>query len=115
MRSFRENALIVLIPGLLIFTFWFTLVRTGPVSRDDKTTVTWLVQVGIKKPLYETLVADFEKQHPDMRVRIISVPSDQYQTKLKIGSQASSLLRKNRKYGIRLLRTNWSTIMSAQL
>jgi multiple sugar transport system substrate-binding protein len=48
-----------------------------------KTTVTWLLKMELDRPLNERLVARFEEENPDIAVRLIWVPSGQYQTKLK--------------------------------
>jgi len=47
------------------------------------TTVTWMVGVRLDRPLLEELIGRFERANPDVRIRVLWVPSTQYQTKLK--------------------------------
>ncbi|HWB53111.1 MAG TPA: sugar ABC transporter substrate-binding protein [Tepidisphaeraceae bacterium] len=52
-------------------------------SADHRVTVTWLLSTEQIRPITESIVADFEKANPDIRVDLRWTPEPQYQTKLK--------------------------------
>lgn len=58
--------------------------RPPRAAVDTRTTVTWMVPVTWLRPATEKLVADFEREHPAIKVRLMWVPAMQYQTKFKI-------------------------------
>ena len=52
-------------------------------AKDERAEVTWMLTADILKPMYEGLIADFERQNPDVHVRLVWVPASQYHIKLK--------------------------------
>ena len=54
-----------------------------PIDPKGRHVVIWLYPIDINRPMIEGLVAQFEKENPDVVIDIRAVPGSQYQTKLK--------------------------------
>lgn len=57
-----------------------------PAHRDDSNAtahITWLVPMQLDRPLIERLAAQFNRENPDIDLKLVFVPGAQYQTKLK--------------------------------
>jgi multiple sugar transport system substrate-binding protein len=53
-------------------------------AREHEATITWLIPVGPDRPLFERVIAGFEREQPDAHVEPVWVPVGQYQSKLKL-------------------------------
>jgi len=72
------------LPLLAAAGFWhaaFPIAREGQDSA--KTQITWLAQISSERDAQLELVKEFERENPDISVRMLWVPPNQYQVKLK--------------------------------
>ena len=86
MRALSALARLAPIPAallLLILAFRYAGHRPPPVARPGAAPVTWLVPITPAKPIYEELAAEFSREHPEIVLRLIWVPTSQYSTKFK--------------------------------
>ena len=67
--------------------FWYAGARSLEPG-GDRVEVSWLIPVNDMKSSYEELAAGFRARHPDIDLRMIWVPGNQYQTKFKTLSAA---------------------------
>lgn len=75
---------------ILLVSLWTGLGQAGPVvpfarpgPGSPPVQITWMLSADILRPMYETLVADFERANADVEVRLMWVPPSQYHIKLK--------------------------------
>lgn len=62
--------------------FWYA----GAGARDDAgdgSGISWLVPISYMKPSYEKLAESFREAHPDIPLRVMWVPGNEYQMKFK--------------------------------
>lgn len=63
--------------------FWWAGHRREPTMRDGRKVITWILYISPLRDLYEQQVAEFERLHPDLAVRLIWVPASEYHMKFK--------------------------------
>lgn len=82
MFQFLQRIGLLFFVGASIAGFWYAGARSLK-SEGDKIEVSWLIPVNDMKNSYENLAATFRKDHPEIDLRLIWVPGNQYQTKFK--------------------------------
>ena len=71
--------------------FWWAGRSHDPAPGRGKTVVTWYVLITQFQDLYLAEAAQFEREHPDIEVRIVWAPGSEYNTKLKTLAAAHQL------------------------
>ncbi|MDM5340396.1 extracellular solute-binding protein [Fictibacillus enclensis] len=56
----------------------------GSGSKGKKTLELWQIDPGEKEKVYKEAVARFEKKHPDVKVKFLTIPNDAYKQKLSV-------------------------------
>ncbi|MDM5201021.1 extracellular solute-binding protein [Fictibacillus enclensis] len=56
----------------------------GSGSKGKKTLEFWQIDPGEKEKVYKEAVARFEKKHPDVNVKFLTIPNDAYKQKLSV-------------------------------
>ncbi|MBT6149016.1 MAG: extracellular solute-binding protein, partial [Gemmatimonadetes bacterium] len=82
MQTLLHRSVAVLFALVIVAGFW----HAAGGSRDDFDTergITWLVPITYMKPAYEELAETFRQAHPDIPLRVIWVPGNEYQMKFK--------------------------------
>jgi len=87
----REPLAWLLIAAFSVAGFWWAGRGYEPVPRKGRTVVTWYVLITQLHDLYEAEAAQFEREHPDIEVRIVWAPGSEYNTKLKTLAAAHEL------------------------
>ncbi len=90
------SRVLALIPWLAIalfagLGFWWAGHQRHPPIEDGRTEITWFVLISPLRDLYEADVAEFERLHPHLRVRVIWVPATEYNAKIKTLAAAGLL------------------------
>ena len=79
----RELLLWLAIGLLAVAGFWWAGRSRTPAAEDGRKVITWIVFISPLRDLYEQQIAEFERRHPDIEVRIIWVPQGEYHMKFK--------------------------------
>jgi ABC-type glycerol-3-phosphate transport system substrate-binding protein len=64
--------------------FWWAAHDHEPTPAPGRKLVTWLHFVSPLRDIHEREVAEFQRRHPDIEVRMILVPASEYHMKFKI-------------------------------
>lgn len=80
---FREPTLWIAIVALAAAGFWWAGRDREPAVHNGRKVITWIVSISPLRDFYEQEVAEFERQHPDIEVRMIWVPASEYHMKFK--------------------------------
>jgi multiple sugar transport system substrate-binding protein len=92
MFSRYRDALLWLAFGLLaVAGFWWAGRSREPKSTPGRTVISWYMVITPLRELYAAEVAEFEKRHPNIEVRIFWVPGSEYNVKLKTLAAAGQL------------------------
>jgi len=84
MFSRHRELLLWLAIGLLAAAgFWWAGRSRAPAAEAGRKVITWIVFISPLRDLYEQQIAEFERRHPDISVRIIWVPQSEYHMKFK--------------------------------
>jgi multiple sugar transport system substrate-binding protein len=84
MLSRHRDALPWLAFALLAATgFWWAGRSHEPRPTPGRTVISWYVIIGPLRDFYTAEVAEFERRHPEIEVRIFWVPAGEYNVKLK--------------------------------
>ena len=84
MLTRHRELLLWLVIGLLAAAgFWWAGRSRAPAAEEGRKVITWIVFISPLRDLYEQQIAEFERQHPDITVRIIWVPQSEYHMKFK--------------------------------
>ncbi|MBS0664150.1 MAG: sugar ABC transporter substrate-binding protein [Verrucomicrobia bacterium] len=81
----------VTIAALAALGFWWAGHRREPAPRPGVTEISWYVLINPLREVYEAQVAEFERRHPEYRVRIVWVPGTEYNVRLKTLAAAHQL------------------------
>ena len=82
MQTLLHRSIAVLFALTVVAGFW----HAAGGSREDfdkEQGTTWLVPITYMKPAYERLAETFRQTHPDIPLRVIWVPGNEYQMKFK--------------------------------
>jgi multiple sugar transport system substrate-binding protein len=79
----REPLLWLTVALLAATGFWWAGRSHEPPPAPGRTVISWYVTINSLRDHYEAQVAEFEKLHPEIKVRIIWVPASEYNVKLK--------------------------------
>ena len=79
----REPLLWLVIAALAVTGFWWAGRSRELQSHDGRKVISWIVFISPLRSHYEQQIAEFERQHPDIEVRIIWVPASEYNMKFK--------------------------------
>lgn len=63
--------------------FWWAGRSHEPPPKPGRTVISWILFVSPLRDFYEQQVAEFERLHPDIEVRLILVPGSEYHMKFK--------------------------------
>ena len=82
-RLNRETLLWLAILAMAAAGFWWAGKSREPQSTPGHKVITWIVFISPMRDYYEQEVADFERLHPGVEVRVIWVPASEYNMKFK--------------------------------
>jgi multiple sugar transport system substrate-binding protein len=69
--------------ALVVTGFWWAGHSREPEMQAGRKVITWMLHISPLRDLYEQQVAEFERLHPDIAVRLIWVPESEYHMKFK--------------------------------
>jgi multiple sugar transport system substrate-binding protein len=87
----REPLVWLAVAMLSSLGFWWAGRNRDPAPPSGKTVITWYAMINTLRDLYVEEAAQFERLHPDLRVRIVWAPGSEYNTKLKTLAAAGRL------------------------
>ncbi len=80
---YRESLFWLALTLMAVTGFWWAGHSREPRSTPNHKVITWIVFISPLRDYYEQEVAEFERQHPGVEVRIIWVPGSEYHMKFK--------------------------------
>ena len=79
----RESLFWLAIVVMAAAGFWWAGKSREPQSTPGHKVITWIVFISPMRDYYEQEVAEYERQHPGVEVRVIWVPASEYNMKFK--------------------------------
>ncbi len=79
----RDSLLWLAAAVLAVTGFWWAGRSHEPPPPPGRTVITWYIIINSLRDHYEAQVAEFEKLHPGIKVRIFWVPGSEYNARLK--------------------------------